>query len=108
MFSSPVGGSPRGNEPDQNNINKTVEVTRKSDAPKSSLPKESRLQNRWNESLDRLLPLFVAPLCVRKLALYYSEMPTHVRTRSVALIRGANIMKWPNYEIIGDLILTFS
>ena len=45
MFSSPVGGSPRGNEPDQNNINKTVEVTRKSDAPKSSLPKESRLQN---------------------------------------------------------------
>ena len=50
MFSSPVGGSPRGNEPDQNNINKTVEVTRKSDAPKSSLPKESRLQNRWNES----------------------------------------------------------
>ena len=58
MFSSPVGGSPRGNEPDQNNINKTVEVTRKSDAPKSSLPKESRPQNRWNESLDRFLRLF--------------------------------------------------
>lgn len=56
MFSSPVGGSPRGNEPDQNNLNKTVEVV--VDAPKSSLPKESRLQNRWNESLDRLLRLF--------------------------------------------------
>lgn len=53
-------------------------------------------------------PYLVAPLCVRKLALFYSEMPTHVRTRSVALIRGANIMKWPNYVIIGDLILTFS
>ena len=49
----------------------------------------------------------VAPLCVRKLALFYSEMPTHI-TRSVAPIRGANIMKWPNYEIIGDLIITFS
>ena len=108
MFSSPVGGFPRGNEPDQNNINKTVEVTRKSDAPKSSLPTESRLQTDGMKVWIVCCPYLVAPLCVRKLALFYSEMPTHVRTRSVAPIRGANIMKWPNYEIIGDLILTFS